>query len=222
MRSRHLLGILALAFHGGIASAQDVFVEQSFSFTLKPAPRRSPLIQARATGPHYDWIVAIRQLPGDEPDHVLALRLQRESRRFIGAQAGIVLDMDAPSYDHRPRSRMRMLSVEDRFALSDQVAMTLGFRGLKVSNRNANVTIGRGDDRLSGRDWFLPHAVVSYVRPLRSCWRWTIAKSCGPMATPALPGRSAFRAPISMLCASPFAPKEAGSRRSAVSGQATT
>lgn len=162
MRSLHLLGFLALAFQGGIASAQDVFVDQSFSFTLKPTPRRSPLIQARTTGPHDDGIGAIRPLPGDEPDHVLALRLQRQTRRFIGAQADILPDMDAPGYDHLPRSRTRMLSVEDRFVLSDQVAMTLGFRGMKVSNRNANVTIGSGDDRLSARDWFLPHAVVSY------------------------------------------------------------
>lgn len=162
MRIRHLLGFVALALHGGIASAQDVFVDQSFSFTLKPAIRRSPVVQARATSPHYGWIGAIRPLPADEPDHVLALRLQRQSRRFIGTQADILPDRNARGYDYRPRSRTRMLSVEDHFALSDQVAITLGFRGLKVSNRNANVTIGSGDDFLRARDWFLPRAVVSY------------------------------------------------------------
>ena len=162
MRIRHLLGFVTLALYGGIASAQDVFVDQSFSFTLKPSIRRSPVVQARTTSPHYGWIGAIRPLPGDEPDHVLALRLQRQSRRFIGTQAQILPDIDARGYDYRPRSRTRMLSVEDHFALSDQVAMTLGFRGLKVSNRNANVTIGSGDDGLRARDWFLPHAVVSY------------------------------------------------------------
>ncbi|MBV2148958.1 TonB-dependent receptor [Sphingobium sp. AS12] len=162
MRGLYLLGLIALALQGGTASAQDIFVDQSISFTLKPAIRRSPLLEARRTSPDYGWIGAIRPLPGDEPDHVVALRLQRQSRRLIGAQADILPAMGASRYDHRPRSRTRMLSVEDHFTLSDQVAMTLGFAGLKVSNRNANVTIGSDDDRLRARDWFLPKAVVHY------------------------------------------------------------
>jgi len=162
MRSRYLLASVALALHGGIASAQEAFLDQSISFTLKPSIRRAPPVPDRANDPHYGWAGAIRPLPGDEPDHVLALRLQRQSRQFIGTQADILPDRNAPGYDHRPRSRTRMLSVEDRFALSDRVAMTMGFRGLKISNRNANVTIGSGDDRLRARDWFLPRATVSY------------------------------------------------------------
>lgn len=162
MRGSHLLGLLALALQGGAVSAQDMFAEQSISFTLKPAMRRSPLLQARSTGPDYGWMGAIRPPPGDEPDHVVALRLQRQSRRFVGAQQDISPHMEPSGYDHRPRSRMRMLRVEDHFVVSDQVAMTLGFAGLKVSNRNANVTIGSGDDRLTARDWFMPHAVVHY------------------------------------------------------------
>ncbi|RVT43671.1 TonB-dependent receptor domain-containing protein [Sphingobium algorifonticola] len=164
MPARHMIAVVALVFCGGIASAQDVIVDQSVRFTLKPALRRSPLAPVRPAAPLPGLDRLSRPVPGDEPDHVLAVRVQRQSRRYVGMRADIQRDDDAPGFDYRPRSRSRLISVMDRFVLSDQVAMTVGFRGVKVSNRNANVTIGSGDDRLNARDWFLPHAAIS-LRP---------------------------------------------------------
>lgn len=165
MRGRHLLALAMVALQGTTAAAQDKIIDQSISYALKPAIWRSPLVEARSTTPDYGLIGAIRPLSGDEPDHVMALRLQRQSRRFVAAQADTAWPLNARGYDHRPRSRTRMLLVDDHFALSDQIAMTLGFAGVKVSNRNANVTIGSGDDRLRAHDWFMPHASVHF-RPI--------------------------------------------------------
>lgn len=101
-------------------------------------------------------------------DHEVRLDLSRTTRRIAGNWAGAaaaqyvqdgarVQRARTPHMDGRPRTVATTVRIEDHIALSDTLALTLGWQGQKVANYNAAVTSGGSRaDRLVARDWFLP------------------------------------------------------------------
>ncbi|WP_189338414.1 TonB-dependent receptor domain-containing protein [Sphingobium sp. SCG-1] len=156
-----LFAAAILSATAGRGYAQTVELEQGIRFSLKPSRMRLTLIegQSRASlrmvslgnGPAYDR-------PSD-----VQLLVQRQTRPFApdGLQR---VDQDAAFgttlLSTSPRSRMTRFLVQDTLSLNDNVTATLGWQGIKVSNRNANVTVGASKEPLRARDWFLPHAGV--------------------------------------------------------------
>ena len=95
-------------------------------------------------------------------DHDLAIALQRRTTRMGATPSWSARgETGTLSYDVRARSRVTAMRVEDRFAIADGLTAGIGWRGYKVSNRNANATMA-GADRLAAHDWFLPQASLAY------------------------------------------------------------
>lgn len=151
--------ILILLLAGSGAQAQ-IPLEQGVYFALKPRSSLSLMSPASTT----DRRVPVRidplaHIPLDDRDHDVQVAVQRQTRRFT------MTDTAAPlSLATLPRSRFTRYAVEDRLPIGDHIMASIGWQGIKLSNRNANVTVGAGNERLRARDWFLPRAAM-VVRP---------------------------------------------------------
>jgi hypothetical protein len=92
----------------------------------------------------------------DDRDQRIAIGVQRQTRRFATtalAPSGAAL--------LTAQSRLTRYAITSHLPLTGQVAATLGWQGMKLSNRNANVTATGGKDRLRSRDFFLPAVAIS-------------------------------------------------------------
>ncbi len=162
---------LLLLAHSGVALAEDGAVaqaptiEQGIRFTLKPraTPTRLPSPPARAGHRMRSFADSPDRIAVDDRAHDVQIAVQRRTLRYGGGGATALdrpMDAANPYLFLPPRSRFTRLSVEDHLPLGEHVSATLGWQGVKLSNRNANVTVGAGDDRLRARDWFLPRATL--------------------------------------------------------------
>lgn len=157
---RGIASLLLLTGIAGNAHAQALPLEDGIRFSLKPHPglRPSPQNVYPRMRARIDPIDPI-----DTDDRVQEIRigLQRTTRRFFDNAAATPLAPHALS-----RSRMTRYMVEDRLPIGDHVVASFGWHGIKISNRNANVTVGMGSERLRTRDWFLPRAMLA-IQPGR-------------------------------------------------------
>lgn len=94
-------------------------------------------------------------VPADDRTDVLEIALRRQKRQFVREEPSPV----APGFN--PRSRMVLLTVEDRVPLNGQLTAMIGFQGVKLNNESVNVTAMSRDDRLRARDWFMPRAAIT-------------------------------------------------------------
>ncbi|HKY81104.1 MAG TPA: hypothetical protein VJM09_06495 [Sphingobium sp.] len=136
----------------GSAKARTPALSEGIHFRLKPQPltlvRDGDSIE-RAR------INMLDPVPRDDREHELAIMVRRQKARPLREQN----DRASPS-SFNPRSRLILLTVEDRAPLNDLVTVAAGFQGVKLSNRDANVTALGGNARLRTRDWFVPHATI--------------------------------------------------------------
>lgn len=155
--NRAVVPLLVLICTAGTAQAQDGPLETGISFSLKRKAALSPLIYPRhaysAFQPRMD---AVNPVNADDRDQEIHIRLHKSARRFVGTATATPLAPDMLS-----RSRMTRYVLEDRVLIGEHVTATMGWHGIKVSNRNANVTVGPGRERLRTRDWFLPRGTLT-------------------------------------------------------------
>lgn len=148
------LGLLAAA-EG--AHARNIPLEQGIHFVLKPIQGLLPQPENPPAGSRFQpRIDRVDPVNADDRAHDIQLGLQRQSRR--------VASLDPVSYltsSITPRSRLTRFVIEDRLPIGDYAAVSFGWHGIKLSNRNANVTVGADKDRLRTRDWFLPRAAMT-------------------------------------------------------------
>lgn len=151
---RAMLSFLSLVGTCPVAQAQDLALETGIRFSLKRPSSLSPFANAPQTyhvsPPRME---AANPVNADDRDQEIQIRFHKSTQRFLRTGAAMPLDPHMLS-----RSRMTRYVMEDRWLIRDQVTATMGWHGIKISNRNANVTVGSGRDRLRTRDWFLPHA----------------------------------------------------------------
>lgn len=152
----------------GSAAGQDRPADTHAGFALMPAPVPTNLPAApRRAGPfRYPALAPLGQI-GEPALPALPISLQRRTLRFGGVPMALL--MQAPSdgfsgrpFDTRPRSRVTRLRIEERIAIDERIDAVLGWRGMKLTNRNGNVAVGGGSDRLSAHDWFLPRGALTY------------------------------------------------------------
>ncbi|MDF0542143.1 TonB-dependent receptor [Sphingobium sp. H39-3-25] len=163
--------LAGLAMSGGgtaAAQAQMLPLEQGVRFILKPRSRPS-LTPALASGDRANLrIDPLARIPADDRAHDLQLVVQRQTRRFLPShQAGGERQGSAPfpaPSSLSAQSRLTRYAIEDHVALGEHMSARIGWQGIKLSNRNANVTVGAGNDPMRMRDWFLPHMALQ-VRP---------------------------------------------------------
>ncbi len=164
------MALLLLAQSGAARAQEEVVarvptIEQGIRFTLKPraTPTRLPSPPTRAGHRMRSFADSPDRIAVDDPGHDVQVAVQRRTLRFAGGGAAALdrpVDAASPYLFLPPRSRFTRLSVEDHLPLGEHVSATLGWQGVKLSNRNANSTVGAGDDRLRARDWFLPRAAL--------------------------------------------------------------
>ncbi|MFZ2998335.1 hypothetical protein [Sphingobium sp.] len=147
--------LLLLACIAGNAQAQTL----PLGFSLKPHPGLSPRLPARVHDPRISG--HIDPIGADDRMQDIRIMLQRTTRRFSDLGTATPLTPHALS-----RSRVVRYTIEDRFSIGDHVLASLGWDGIKISNRSANVTVGTGSERLRSRDWFLPRAHLA-IQPGR-------------------------------------------------------
>jgi hypothetical protein len=169
--------LAGLAMGGGCtaAQAQMLPLEQGLRYTLKPrtSPSLTPSPDAMASGGRVSLrIDPLARVPADDRTHGIQFVVQRQTRGFISGSSARVnrdggrfgMPLPSPSSSLSPRSRFTRFSVEDSVALGDHLSAVIGWQGIKLSNRNANVTVGAGNDPMRMRDWFLPHLAMQ-IRP---------------------------------------------------------
>lgn len=155
-----LLFALALPPVCGNAQAQVPAIEQGIGFSLKPRATPIRLSPASAAIGRTDSFAAgPGRVAADDHAHDMRIAAQRQTRRFVAGAVGAP-DGAGTALVVQPRSRVTRLLVEDHLPIGDHVTAMLGWQGVRLSNRNANVTVGAGDDRLRARDWFLPRAAL--------------------------------------------------------------
>lgn len=155
----------AQAQGGALAIAPAPTIERGIRFTLKPraTPTRLPSPPAHAGHRMRSFADGPDPIAVDDRPHDVQVAIQRRTLRFAGGGATALdrpVDAASPYLFLPPRSRFTRLSIEDHLPLGEHVSATLGWQGVKLSNRNANITVGAGDDRLRARDWFLPRAAL--------------------------------------------------------------
>jgi hypothetical protein len=131
-------------------------LEQAAYFALKPRSTlslMSPTFAAESQAPVR--LNPLTRIPVDDHDHDLRVAVQRQTRRFALRETAAPLSLTT-----LPRSRFTRYAVEDRLPIGDHILASIGWQGIKLSNRNANVTVGAGNERLRARDWFLPRAAL--------------------------------------------------------------
>ncbi|WP_336973660.1 TonB-dependent receptor domain-containing protein [Sphingobium aromaticiconvertens] len=157
---RGIASLLPLACIAGTVHAQTLPLENGIRFSLKPHPGLRP-------SPQYAYsrmparIDPIDPIDADDRVQEIRIGLQRTTRHFSDITTATPFAPHALS-----RSRMTRYMVEDRLPIGDHVVASFGWHGIKVSNRNANVTVGMGSERLRTRDWFLPRATLA-IQPGR-------------------------------------------------------
>lgn len=147
---------LLLAAGSAPAQGQQLLLEHGIGFSLKP--RSSLTADARASAPAArspSRIVPVPWVDMDDRDQRIAIGVQRQTRRFVNDALPLpgVLPLAA-------QSRFTRYAVTSHVPVAEQVIATFGWRGMKLSNRHANVTAGAGGDRLRARDFFLPAAAL--------------------------------------------------------------
>lgn len=154
--SRAVWSLLWLITVSTAAQAQEVPVETGIRFSLKRPSGLSPVLVSRPTYPQFrPRMEAATPVQADDRDQDIQIRWQTAARRFLGTSAATSF---AP---HRlSRSRMVRYGVQDRWLVGEHLIATLGWHGIKVSNRNANVTAGPGLEKIRANDWFLPRATL--------------------------------------------------------------
>ncbi|MEG3089623.1 TonB-dependent receptor [Sphingomonas sp. PB4P5] len=106
-------------------------------------------------------MMTLERVPDGGRDHDLAIVAQRRTYRLGSPPSAARNEARSLSHDGRARSRITSFRVADRFTIGDHLVADIGWRGYKVSNRNANAATD-GNDRLAAHDWFLPRATLDY------------------------------------------------------------
>lgn len=171
------------------APAQRPALSEGIRFALKPRPFRlipepEPADRVR--------ISPIDPVSANDRSHELAITVRRQKLRLLHNRHGV----DAPALD--PRSRFILMTVEDRVPVGGTVTAIAGFQGMKLRNRDSNVTATGSGDRLRARDWFMPRATIE-IAPApaidlalsyrESLWAYDNAGRAGPLGL----SREAFR-----------------------------
>jgi hypothetical protein len=150
----------AAAATSAAATAQPLPLERGIGFSLKPRQGLLPRISSLQVDPRLRARIGpIERVAADDRVQDIQIGLQRMTHRMVtdGTATPIALSI-------LPRSRLTRYMVEDRLPIGDHVIAAFGWHGIKLSNRNANVTVGTGSERLRTRDWFLPRAALT-LRP---------------------------------------------------------
>ncbi|MBH1999494.1 MAG: hypothetical protein I8H96_10175 [Sphingomonadaceae bacterium] len=157
MMPRRTRTVLAMAAASGCcpAMAQEAMVDEAVRFTLKPRPALAIVHTRTPTGERLD---RLRAVPVDDRAHDIDMVIRRHRQRMMAER--LVEGSMAGGFAFNPRSRVILLSVEDRLPVGEQGWARVGFQGMKLSNRGATITATGTDDRLRTRDWFQPHAMV--------------------------------------------------------------
>ncbi|WP_176593884.1 TonB-dependent receptor domain-containing protein [Sphingobium sp. EM0848] len=138
------------------AAAQMLLQHEGTPFSLKPRSGLPGLhtgfVPARTTRARIDRLDII---PVDDRADMVEIMLRRQKLAFTGS------DDRSPTF--APRSRMVLLTVQDRLSIRDNLSAVLGFQGMKLINNGANVTAVGRDGRLRVRDWFLPRAAIAFT-----------------------------------------------------------
>ena len=154
-----LAGATLTLCSAGVAEAQDRSLGRGIQFVLKP---RSGMAIRSAAAPldagSQERMTRLAAVPVRDRGHELKMTVSRRKLRFAGP-------MLTPSSGFGPRSRMVLLTIEDRVSAGDQVTIMAGAQGGKLSNRGANVTAIASSGRIRTRDWFMPRATVE-ITPL--------------------------------------------------------
>lgn len=141
------------------ARAQDQIqaLNEGIRFTLKP--RAARLVVRDAVAVERARLTRLNPVSADDRGHVMDVLVQRK-RLSLSREGGGAIDPLVRAGLH-PRSRLLLLSVEDRVPLDHGITVMAGFEGVKISNRSANVTAIGSNDRLRVRDGFLPRAGIA-------------------------------------------------------------
>jgi TonB dependent receptor len=163
-RKALLLAALALLLCGqSAASAQAPRLSEGIHFSLKPrAGRPMPRLPAPSdtrTHPRMSRLVAV-----PVHDRAQEIEIVAKRQKFVLVRTGR-LPHEAPPPAFGPRSRFILLMLQDRAIVGDDLIVTVGVQGTKLSNRSANVTTIASNDRVRARDWFLPRATLE-IAPL--------------------------------------------------------
>lgn len=188
-RAKLALAVATLLTTHGVAQAHRPALSEGIRFTLKPRP----ITLMRYPGPaERARISPLDPVQANDRAHELSIMVQRRKLRLLPEQ-----DLAFASA-FNPRSRVILMTVEDRAPVGDGATVSAGFQGVKLSHRGANVTAIDGGERLRTRDWFMPHAMIEIaVAPavgLSIGYRETLraygdAGAAGPMGL----SREAFR-----------------------------
>lgn len=152
---------LALALSATLLAAHQPATAQlspeSAAFSLKP---RAGLRMMRSAFPVRSSRARMDRLdlaPVDDRADMVKIMLRRQKQSVSTAM------LAEPLPGFAPRSRMVLLTVQDQMPLSGTLTAVLGFQGMKLSNRSANVTATGRDGRLRVRDWFLPQGTLAFT-----------------------------------------------------------
>ena len=142
------------------ARAQDEMqaLNEGIRFTLKPRAA-APWVVRSAAAVDRARLTRLSPISADDRGHAMDVLVQRQ-RLSLSREGGGAIDPLARASLH-PRSRLLLLSVEDRVPMDHGITVMAGFQGVKISNRSANVTAIGSNDRLRVRDAFLPRAGIA-------------------------------------------------------------
>lgn len=148
---------LALLMVPGVALAQEQMLGEGIRFTLKP--RTVTLVRRTGAAVERARLTRLSPVAADDRGHVMDVLVQRQ-RFSLSREGRAAIDPLTVSGFH-PRSRLLLLSLEDRVPLDHGITVMAGFVGMKISNRSANITAIGSNDRLRTRDGFLPRIGVA-------------------------------------------------------------
>lgn len=148
-----------MAISSSCAQAQILSLEQGVGFSLKP--RSGFPLHARpgiADPALMRRMAPIAPVDADDRSQDVTVAIQRRTIRFASPAMTALM----PS-TFIPRSRLTRYAIESRMPLGDHMIAALSWSGVKLSNKNVNVTAVPGSNRVRARDLFLPGAALSVM-----------------------------------------------------------
>jgi hypothetical protein len=167
-RARHAAGLCALLLcgHGGLSASP---LAEPDAFILRPTPKPfMPLLSSPGLPAGWYRLGPLDRIAADDRGNLPTIGIRRKTRHFTAQAAFVAVPLLAGQFrsfldqprNVLPRSRMTSLLLEDEVALDDRLSLRAGWSALKLSNGNANITVGRGRLKLKAHDWFMPRASV--------------------------------------------------------------